>query len=165
MAISTEYPLEEVQSAIKTAAPRFRKKVNRNGPLMPGMVSRCWEWQGSGLQDGYGQFRIVVRGRGLLKMPHNCAWVLAGGQLPPPGFILHHLCENPGCVCPHHLAVVTQAAHRRQHSVLFLATCPQGHPFDETDPLIDSKGYRRCRECAGAARQRYNDKKRGRHAA
>jgi hypothetical protein len=160
MGIKINYSQEEVQAAIKAAKVRFNDKVNYTGPLMPGMVSRCWEWQGSGLQDGYGQFRIEVRGVGLLKMPHNCAWVLAGGELPPKGFDLHHLCGNPRCVNPNHLAMVTRAGHRRQHTVIIIsATCPRGHLFDEETPLIDSKGYRRCRECAKIYRSRYNGKR------
>ncbi len=165
MSIKINYSQKEVQAAIKDSKVRFNSKINYTGTLMPGMVSRCWEWQDSGLRDGYGQFRIEIWGVGLLKMPHNCAWVLAGGELPPEGFDLHHLCGNTRCVNPNHLAMVTRAGHRRQHTIIVIsATCPHGHPFDEDNPLVDRKGYRRCRECASGHRKHYNEK-RGRENA
>jgi hypothetical protein len=133
---------------------------------MPGMISRCWVWLGvSSLNDIYGRLNIKVGDRWLLKTPYNCAWVLAGGQLPPPGFNLHHLCKNTQCVNPHHLAMVTATGHRRFHIIVLSATCPNGHPFNEVNPLVDGNGYRRCRECANESRQRYNERRGQKHAA
>lgn len=144
---------------LKTVEERFWSHVNRNGQLKPGMRTRCWEWLLTPLPQGYGQFNIPSKGKPINEYSHRCAWQLNYGIIPP-GCLIHHVCNNPICVNPHHLAVVPKEAHGDIHATLsFKATCCNGHPFDEVDPLIDGKGFRRCRVCALESRQRYNDKK------
>jgi hypothetical protein len=33
--------------------------------------------------------------------------------------------------------------------------CPQGHPYDEANTILDKKGRRRCRECKLAGLREY----------
>ena len=58
----------------------------------------CWEWKGSSDLSGYGIVRLDRR----LQKAHRVAWLLATVQRP--GLRLRHLCGNPRCVRPDHLA-------------------------------------------------------------
>lgn len=69
-------------------------------------TSRCWEWQGSIGQNGYG--RVFAKGAELLA--HRLAWTLINGPIPP-GLSVMHACDNKICVRPTHLMVGTQAAN------------------------------------------------------
>jgi len=138
-------------SYLKAAEPRFLEKVNKQGQLKRAMTSRCWEWQGA--TDGYyGQFTVTVKGKQLVRYAHVFAWSIKGGPLPTRSFQLHHLCANKLCVNPTHMVMVSQSGHSRLHTFILIAICRNRHVFDEDNPLIDSKGYRRCRECAREAK-------------
>jgi len=142
---------------------RFWSYVNKKGKLMPSMTSRCWEWRGA--TDGtYGEFGTATKPKQVIGCAHAIAWELSGGAKSTHKFPLHHLCGNRLCVNPNHMAMVTSAGHARLHTVRFDAKCPKGHPFDEGNPLIDGKGYRRCRECANENRRRYTEKRRQKNA-
>jgi hypothetical protein len=69
----------------------------------------CWEWQAARFPNGYGQFRTPQEG-----YAHRVAYELHVGPIPD-GYHVHHKCENPGCVRPDHLEVLTPAEHRRRH--------------------------------------------------
>lgn len=75
----------------------FWAKVERNSG------EGCWEWKGSRDMTGYGHVRLD----GRLQKAHRVAWLLATGQ--QPGLRLRHLCRNPSCVRPDHLANGRQA--------------------------------------------------------
>ncbi len=138
---------------------RFWGYVNKEGKLMPGMTSRCWEWRGY-TDERCGEFTVATKPKQVTDYAHAIAWELGGGPKSTVKFPLHHLCGNALCVNPNHMAMVTIASHKRLHTVRSDAKCPKGHPFDEDNPLIDGKGYRRCRECANESRRQYT-KKRG----
>jgi len=70
----------------------FWAKVDR------GSGDSCWDWKGSSDITGYG----IVRLDGRLQKAHRVAWLLATGERP--GLRLRHLCRNPRCVRPDHLA-------------------------------------------------------------
>ncbi|MFA5308215.1 MAG: hypothetical protein WC370_01865 [Dehalococcoidales bacterium] len=123
--------------------------------MMPAMPTRCWQWKGRVANDGYGVL-VALAGDAHLTMPvYNWVWLLAGGGLSGNGFNLHHLCRNKLCASPTHLALVLATAHRYLHHMVPAGECTRGHRFDEEAPLIDGKGYRRCRKCAEEDRQRY----------
>jgi hypothetical protein len=77
----------------KPLAQRFWAKVNKNGRVMPGMTTPCWEWTGHRDASGYG--RIHVGGSG--RLAHRVAWNLVNGPVPDGKGVLHH-CDNPACV-------------------------------------------------------------------
>jgi len=146
----------ELQASTMAAKARFEEKVNKKtGPLMPNMGNRCWQWLGKSDKNGYGSFGMEVGGK-RLRTAHTCAWVLYGQPPPLPGVHIHHACKNPLCVNPHHFQVITVTQHKRLRYAIITTTCPNGHPFNNDDPLIDGAGYRRCRVCATVCRTRYD---------
>jgi hypothetical protein len=69
------------------------------------MVSKqeeCWEWTGTKLRLGYGQFKHG----GLRMLAYRYSWELANGKIPE-GAMIDHICHNPSCVNPDHLRPVT----------------------------------------------------------
>lgn len=129
-------------------AARFWRKVQWGGR------DGCWLWLGA-KRDGYGQFRVA----GRQHQAHRVAWVLTGRGPIPEGLVLHHLCAQPACVAPHHMALATvrantlagrsPAARHAQQS-----HCWRGHPFDAANTRHRSRpeGGRVCRACD---RERY----------
>jgi hypothetical protein len=76
---------------------RFWKKVRKG--------DGCWEWQGVRFCGAYG---AVSTGAGAsYYMAHRASFAINYG--PPDGYSVCHLCDNPGCVRPDHLAIGTQS--------------------------------------------------------
>ena len=55
---------------------RFWSKVDRNGPTMDGVDTRCWMWTGGKDPSGYGKFYWEGRTMGA----HRAAFLLAYGS-------------------------------------------------------------------------------------
>lgn len=66
-------------------------------------VGKCWEWQSGRTKAGYGTASIK---RGMSMPAHRLAYEAFIGPIPV-GMQLDHRCENPPCVFPLHLDVVT----------------------------------------------------------
>lgn len=131
---------------------RFWAKVDRSGTQ-----SECWLWTACTTKDGYGRFRR--EGRNCLA--HRLAYELLVGPIPERTELDHVRamgCRHRNCVNPSHLEAVTHhqnvlrglgpVANRNN-------SCRRGHPYDEANTLITSKGDRYCRACA---RLRYQAK-------
>jgi HNH endonuclease len=71
----------------------FWDKVNKRGPRMPHMKTRCWVWTGSKDSHGYGQLNR--------DKAHRFAFFLAEGRWPTPCGL--HRCDNRACVRRSHL--------------------------------------------------------------
>lgn len=63
-------------------------------------ANSCWEWMRYCLPFGHGQVSI---GRKTM-LAHRVAYCLTKGEIPP-GFQVRHLCDNPRCCNPKHLAL------------------------------------------------------------
>lgn len=93
---------------------RFWEKVDKQGPTMPGMKTRCWVWTGGCDGCGYGTIGLGPS-KGVGKAS-RVAWKLERGEIPDGLCVLHH-CDNPPCVRDEHLYLGTQkqnAADREQ---------------------------------------------------
>ncbi len=65
----------------------------------------CRLWMGSGNAAEYSQ--VIVSGK--MVRVHRLAWELANGRAVPEGLFVRHLCHQPACIEPRHLAAGTQA--------------------------------------------------------
>lgn len=79
---------------LKPFVERFWSGVNKNGPTMPHMKTRCWKWAGT-----VGRGRILVNGK--MQLVYRIAFFLKHGHWPMPKCL--HKCDNPNCVRWSHL--------------------------------------------------------------
>lgn len=120
----------------------------------------CWRWTAGTFWDGYGQFSVDSR----KYRTHRYAYELYVGPIGM-GLDLDHVCHNedtscPGgdtclhrrCVNPAHLEPVSHRENmlrgRGLSALNAIKThCPQGHPYDEANTYMPSRGGRTCRTC------------------
>lgn len=106
-------------------------------------TGECWVWTGAMHREGYGVFGATLA--------HRVAYEAFIGEIPA-GLTIDHLCRNRACVNPIHLEPTTLPVNvmrgespparnaRKTH-------CPQGHPYDDVNTHITSKGWRSCKAC------------------
>ena len=119
----------------------------------------CVEWTGMRQAKGYG----VKKSLGRRVLAHRYTYERAFGPIPA-GFVLDHICHSAdtscigGIECTHrrcvnldHLEMVTVAENNRRGRVNATKTyCKHGHPFDEANTYVASRGSRECRACNAA---------------
>lgn len=82
---------------------RFRTSFER------GNEQACWEWKMRLNDNGYGW---LWRTKGGHVLAHRMAYALENGYVPA-GLVVRHLCHNPHCVNPCHLALGTYHDNRQ----------------------------------------------------
>lgn len=152
-------------------AGRFWAKVDQNGPIPSHRpdLGVCWLWTAFLGTGGYGMFGLKVGDKHRVVRAHRFAYELLVGLIPE-GLHIDHLCRNRGCVNPTHLEPVTQRENnlRGESPIAKEAAkthCPQGHPYDEANTVVEQRGHgrtaRRCRIC----RRQYENNLRARKRA
>jgi len=107
----------------------------------------CWIWTGAHTKRGYGRLFNGIK----YVSAHRFSFQLLSGPIPD-GLELDHLCRNHACVNPDHLEPVSHRENVRRgvagdkHRAL--TRCSRGHEFTDSNTLITTKGWRRCRVCA-----------------
>lgn len=123
---------------LETLVDRLMRSVR----IMP---NGCWEWSAGRDSSGYGNFR----GRGAHRVMYE-------QMVGPIDRTLHldHLCENPPCVNPAHLEVVTPRENTLRGRSFAAANaqkthCSRGHAYTEenTYRLPSRPTVRYCRTC------------------
>ena len=129
---------------------RFLKYVVKN------KETGCWEWTGSIMSAGYGQFST---GRLRNNRAHRWFYIQMRGTIPGNAY-LDHLCRNKICVNPDHLepasaqtnvlrGISPPAVNAKKQ------TCKRGHTLTPANTWKSKQGYRQCRICMAIRRRLY----------
>jgi hypothetical protein len=150
--------LDDLVNAHRIA--RFWEKVDKNGPLLPGQTTPCWQWTAA-TDKGYGRFGNwddPTRSQ----LAHRLAYELLVGPIAE-GMTVDHLCVNTRCVNPDHFEIVTSGANAlRGHGPAALNArkdcCVAGHELTEAN-VYAYKGRRECRTCRREALRAHRARK------
>lgn len=121
----------------------------------------CWVYSGA---RPLGTHRDVRLGGKMAPRAgaHRVVYEHLAGPIPD-GFVLDHLCRVPACVNPAHLEPVTQRTNTIRGvspaaENAALTSCRRGHPFDEANTYVTSKGRRQCRACQADRCRQYEQR-------
>lgn len=107
--------------------------------------SKCWPWKGKTDGAGYASFAGSYA--------HRIMFELTYGPIPK-GMTIDHLCNNPPCINPSHLAIATQKENILRGDGLGALNarkthCKRGHEFtqENTYRKPGRQNERNCRTC------------------
>lgn len=118
----------------------------------------CWIWTARTSEDGYG----VASWGGKQHGAHRVVWWMFTGIPTPRGTELDHTCENPSCVNPKHLQLLTRADHVRvtraripgwRNANALKTHCKRGHALADAYLINGTRVCRHCRRDARIARR------------
>lgn len=117
----------------------------------------CWIWHAATNGGGYGAVKIA----GKMEPAHRVVYEILVGPIPD-GLHLDHLCRRRRCVRPDHLEPVTNGENLRRGNGWSginarKTECAQGHPYNEENTRIRSRGSGR--DCRACGRERYHRRK------
>lgn len=144
-----------------------RKGVDQNSPehlarrLANGLddaeQGKCWEWQRTRNQYGYGTLTI----NGRRTFAHRLAYELGKGAIPFGMHVLHE-CDNPRCINPAHLCVGTRSKNMADCHARGRSRIPSTRMTGESNgsAKLTSDAVRIIREglSAGVTQQRLADR-------
>lgn len=110
-----------------------------------GEGGQCWLWGGAVHGDGYGRFYLG----GQEHYAHRVVYEAFKGAIPR-GHVIDHLCRVKACVNPEHMEAVTVKENTRRGLLGTRTHCKRGHPFNDANTTVDSRGSRRCKTCLAA---------------
>lgn len=82
---------------------RFWAKVDKNGPVMPGMTTACWIWTGYRDRKGYGRISRSSNGKSRPLRTSRIALEDRLGRALGVKMQACHFCDNPPCIRGDHL--------------------------------------------------------------
>jgi hypothetical protein len=105
---------------------------------------RCLVFTGARLPYGYG---LIGSGGhdGVNLLAHRVAYELSIDVIPDD-MTVDHLCNNPPCVNPEHLEMVTMAENLARAKTRRVR-CRRGHEMTAENTVMLRGGGRRCRKC------------------
>lgn len=116
----------------------------------------CWFAPNKPMPSGYVRVEINGKGRAL----HRVYYEQFVGPIPE-GLQLDHLCRTPRCVNPAHLEPVTPRENTMRSPIAPAALnaakthCPQDHPYEGENLVVNVNGQRCCRICLRTAQRRH----------
>lgn len=121
---------------------RFWSKIDKNGP------NGCWLWNGQINQGGYGFITLNKK----TVLAHRASYEFLKEEIPK-GLVIDHLCKVRNCVNPDHLEAVTLVENTMRGDCPWAINarkthCSNGHEFSDKNTKKDSRGNRRCIQCA-----------------
>lgn len=108
----------------------------------------CWLWKGHHDAQGRPTHGRVPGSGTRPERAYRRAYRLFVGEIPE-GCAAHHTCQNPRCVNPAHLEILTPRAHGILHKRREI--CVRGH---DPDWRITPSGHRYCGTCDIERRRR-----------
>lgn len=103
---------------------RFWSKVKKAGS------NDCWHWIGTMRGNrGYGVFSYLHRNYS----PHRISYILCVAEIKS-GMVIRHLCNNPGCVNPKHLAQGTHKENQADRLAAGTMLYGEKNPISKANP-------------------------------